>query len=374
MPRAPSVPGRSRGTDMVSGPRPVASPEGLGLATANVAVVIPIPNDPDWTIFEELSEDVPIIVVDDSDGKLAPAPRRNVRFFDYASQHKVMGRHYPAIPHKSAATRNFGHYLAYQEGFEVIIALDYDCRTRAGWMEEHLSALGSASRAPALMGDWINSIEQPGLYARGFPYEYRNAAAAAVTESVADGRVAVNMGVWDKVLDLNGIDKLEREPPADPGLRGERNYVALGNIPVCGMNTAFLAELTPAYFFLPDIWIDGWQLSRHDDIWGGYILKKLMDKRGDLLSYGRPVVEHTKQSALNRVIMLEHYVHLMAREFYEIVDAAAEAVASGGYREMFAHFTEEYCRTAERSRAPAHYRQGYLELGEAMRRWVSCFG
>jgi hypothetical protein len=353
--------------------KPVSSQTQIVPATPRVAVVMPIPNDPDWTIFEELSEDVPIIVCDDSDGKLAPPPRRNVQYYDYTAQRKLMGDHYDAIPHKSAACRNFGHVVAYREGYDVIIALDYDCRTRAGWLEAHLAALQPVTNAPALRGAWINSVEQPGFYARGFPYEYRNAEAAAVVETTASGAVKLNMGVWDNVLDLNGIDKIQAEPPYDPGLRGDRNYVALGNIPVCGMNTAFAADLTPAYYFLPDISIEGWQLSRHDDIWGGYIVKKLMDKRGDLFSYGRPIVEHTRQSNMNRVIMMEHYMHLMAREFYAIVDAAMDTVKPGDYATIYAHFVEEYRRQAERSPAPAHYRRGYLELGEWMQRWADTF-
>jgi hypothetical protein len=346
---------------------------GADAATAKVVVVMPIPNDPDWSIFEELPESVPIIVCDDSDGKLSTAPRRNVRVFDYTAQRRVMGDHYPAIPHKSAACRNFGHYLAYREGFDVVIALDYDCRTRAGWLDQHLEALGAVVNGPAVTGRWINTVEQPGFYARGFPYEYRNAEAAAMTDTTASGEVKLNMGVWDNVLDLNGIDKIQRQPPATPGLRGERNCIALGMVPLCGMNTAFRAELTPAYFFLPDVWVEGWQLSRHDDIWGGYVLQKLMDKRRDLLAYGRPVVEHTRQSNLQRVITIEHYMHLMAREFYAMVDAAAEAVRPGNYADMFAHFTDEYRRRIEQTAAPTHYRQVYRELGEAMQRWADAF-
>ena len=127
------------------------------------------------------------------------------------------------------------------------MALDYDCRTRAGWLEQHLAALGEVQEAPALEGKWINSVEQPGFYARGFPYEYRNAEDSVVRERAASGTVKINMGVWDNVLDLNGVDKVQRDVagkdvPREPGLRGEGNYVALGNIPVCGMNTAFSAE------------------------------------------------------------------------------------------------------------------------------------
>lgn len=341
--------------------------------TARVAVVIPIPNDPDWSIFDELSEDVPIVVVDDSDGQLSPAPRDNVRFFDYSAQRDYMGSNYPAIPHKSAATRNFGHVVAYREGFDVIVALDYDCRTKAGWLEQHLAALGPVVDAPALRGEWINTIEAPGFYARGFPYEYRN-PGLTVTETTVSGEVKVNMGVWDNVLDLNGIDKLQSEPPYDPGLRGDQNQVALGNVPVCGMNTSFSADLTPAYFFLPDLWVNGtWQLSRHDDIWGGYILKKLLDVRGDLFRFGRPVVEHTRQSRLERVVMLEHWMHLMSCRFYDVVDEAVGRVRSGSYQEMFASFTDEYRTAASRSAVPTHYRAVFEDLGEWMARWVDCF-
>ena len=184
--------------------------------------------------------------------------------------------------------------------------------------------------------------------------------------------------MWENVLDLNGVDKVQRdvagEPvPTHPGLRGAQNYVALGNIPVCGMNTAFVRDLVPAYFFLPDLWVDGWQLSRHDDIWGGYVLKKLMDKRGDLFSYGRPIVEHTRQSNLNRVTVFEQYMHLMARQFFEIVDAAADAIRPASYADMFGAFTDAYRSGVGRSPAPAHYRTVYRELGEAMARWVECF-
>jgi hypothetical protein len=335
---------------------------------------MPIPNDPDWTIFEQLPEDVPIIVCDDSNGQLSPPPRRNVRVFDYAAQALIMGDHHAAIPHKCSACRNFGHYLAYSEGYDVIIALDYDCRTRLRWLEQHLEALGDIVDAPALRGRWLNTIEQPGVYARGFPYEYRNQeTAACVSEMTATGEVKLNMGVWDNVLDLNGIDKLKREPPPEPGLRGERNYVALGMIPLCGMNTAFRAELTPAYFFLPDVWIEGWQLSRHDDIWGGYVLERLMQKRGDLTRFGRPVVEHTRQTNLQRVVVLEHYMHLLSGEFYALVDAAIEEVRPASYVDMFAQFTDEFRRGVERSRAPAHYRQAYRDVGEAMQRWSDAF-
>jgi hypothetical protein len=343
-------------------------------ADVRVAVAIPMPNDPDWALFDAIPDDIPIIVIDDSDGKLAPPPRTNATYYDYAAQREVMGKHWDAIPHKSAATRNFGHYLAYQEGYDIIIALDYDCRTREGWLPDHLSLLTEVDQHPALEGRWVNTIEAPGFYARGFPYELRNPIDAAVVETTAAGEIKLNMGVWDNVLDLNGIDKLQAEPPLEPGLYGPTNMVALGPIPLCGMNTSFRAELTPAYFFLPDVWVNGsWQLSRHDDIWGGYVIQKLMALRGDLVSFGRPVVEHTRQSKIERVVTMEQYMHLMSWSFYGLVDAAVAETPAGDYTSMFGAFTEAYRKHASRSNVPHHYREVFVELGEWMQRWVDCF-
>jgi hypothetical protein len=341
--------------------------------TRSVAVVIPMPNDPDWGLFDEIPIDIPIIVADDSDGKLARPPRENVRYFDYSAQRDFMGKHYGAIPHKSAAARNFGHVLAAREGYDVIIALDYDCRPAPGWLETHLSSLTAVSAGPALRGRWVNSITAPGFYARGYPYEFRNAEASAVHSTTASGQVKLNMGVWNNILDLNGVDKLPADPPYEPGVRPGPNHIALGSLPLCGMNTAFTADLTPAYFFLPDVWIDGWQLSRHDDIWGGYILQKLMAARGDLVSFGNPVVEHTKQTRLERVVMLEQWMHLMSLQFYDAVDTAVESVAPGDYATMFADFTEAFLTQVTRSLAPLHYRAVYSELGVWMQRWAAAF-
>lgn len=348
-----------------------------GADTRSVVVVIPIPDDPPWEIFDEIPEDIPIIVSDDSDGRLAPSPRKNVYCFDYAAQRAYCGSHYEAMPHKSAASRNVGHYIAWREGFDVIIALDYDCRPRPGWLEAHLDALTKVVDAPAVeprtRAGWLNSIDKPGVYARGYPYELRCPELSAVRKTTATGEVKLNMGIWDGILDMNGIDKLQGGEPVTPGLSEEINRIALGNIPLCGMNTAFAADLTPAYFFLPDIWIDGWQLSRHDDIWGGYVVKKLMDRQGDLLSYGHPVVEHTKQTRLERVVVLEQWMHLMSMGFYDLVDEAVDQVAPDDYTTMYAELTEAFRTVVERSSLPAHYLRVYRALGESMAKWSRTF-
>jgi len=353
-----------------------------GAGAPSVCVVVPIPNDPPWELFDAIPPDIPIIVSDDSDGHLAPPPRDNVHYFDYAAQEAYAGSHYAAMPHKSAASRNIGHYIAWKEGFDVIIALDYDCQTRPGWLETHLASLGPVDGAPGVRpvadNGWVNPITKSFdngdlVYARGYPYEWRSPSLAETRTEPVTGQVALNLGVWDGILDLNGIDKLYGGEPGDPGVPDGPSRIALGNIPICGMNTAFVRELTPAYYFLPDLWVNGWQLSRHDDIWGGYVTKRLMDLRGDLLAYGGPVVGHTKQTRLERVVVLEQWMHLMSMPFYDIVDEAASRVVAGDYADMFAHFVEEYARGVESSSAPSHYREVYRQLGDWMGRWGAAF-
>lgn len=345
--------------------------------TRSVVVVIPIPDDPPWELFDAIPADIPIIVSDDSDGQLTPPRRENVFMFDYAGQQAYCGKHYAAMPHKSAASRNVGHYIAYREGFDVIVALDYDCRTRPGWLDGHLDALSKAVEAiavePTVPGGWVNTIDRPDVYARGYPYELRAPSLAHSVETTVTGEVKLNVGIWDGILDLNGIDKLHSGEPGDPALAAATNRVALGNIPVCGMNTTFAAELAPAYFFLPDVWVHGWQLSRHDDIWGGYVLKKLMDLRGDLVTFGHPVVEHTKQTRLERVVVLEQWMHLMSMPFYELVDEAATSVTPGPYVDMFGAFVDEFRSAVDRSSQPVHYLEVYRTLGESMDRWSKAF-
>jgi hypothetical protein len=85
------------------------------------------------------------------------------------------------------------------------------------------------------------------------------------------------------------------------------------------------------------------------------------------------VVEHTKQTRLERVVVLEQWMHLMSMGFYELVDEASSQVKAGGYTEMFAAFVDAYRAGVEHSSLPSHYVGVYRELGEWMQRWSAAF-
>jgi len=338
----------------------------------DVVVVVPSHLDVDWSLFRDVPEKIPFIIVDDSDGGLAPPERDNVVIYSRSDQQALLGEHAEGMPRRSSACRNVGHLIAYREGFDVVVALDHDCRPAPGWWERHASALGEIEAVPAVSAEWVNTIDGTGHYARGFPYEMRD-PDLPTTRSTVSGTGKLNVGLWSGVLDLNGVDKLAVDPPTEPGAGGESITAALGNLPVCGMNTAIARDVIPAFFFLPDVFLRGWQISRHDDIWGGYIAKKLMDLRGDLVTFGAPVVEHTKQTNLERVVYLEHYLHLLAPHFYQLVDEAVARVPADDYVTMFAAFCSEFESELGKATLPRAYRPVFVELLTAMRRWSACF-
>jgi len=164
--------------------------------------------------------------------------------------------------------------------------------------------------------------------------------------------------------------------PAPSRFVTARDYTAVdGFIPLCGMNNMFLREIVPAYFFIPNVKVGNWELSRHDDIWGGYIFQVLAKKQGDLISYGEPVVFHERESNQSRVLYHEHSMHVLESYFYALVDAAAMNVSRGGYLDMFAAFSDAFASELSRRKQeyPAHYFAAFQDIAAALNLWTTLF-
>jgi hypothetical protein len=337
-------------------------------------IVIPIPKMPTQTFLRALPKDVPIIVIDDSDGGLKLDPHR-FTVIGKGRQKQLLGPNFPGY-HRfrhSSSCRNLGHYLAYKEGYDVIITLDYDCVVPKDFIAKHLAALG-LTHAPFITSEngWVNPLNSSGWYSRGYPYEKRYPVKTTTTRQPV--KVVLNMGLWQHVVDINGIDKVALKPPS--GFPLKHGYTAVKDMfPISGMNNAFIKDITPAYFFLPNVTVGNWELSRHDDIWGGYILKRLIDKHGDHATFGKPVVYHSRQSWLPGVLAHEHYMHLLNQSFYTLADEAVAATAIDSYQNMFAEFTAHYRRYLRQRTAvlPPHYARVLSELGQGLEWWVSLF-
>jgi hypothetical protein len=133
------------------------------------------------------SSDVAIIVCDDSNGKLAMPTRDNVYIFDYAAQEAYAGKHYEAMPHRSAASpETSGTTSPTGRASTSSSPLDYDCDTRPDWLGVAPVGHRQGGRQPRRYGrslddGWVNSIDTDGFYSRGYPYEYpRRAICSAV--------------------------------------------------------------------------------------------------------------------------------------------------------------------------------------------------
>lgn len=244
-----------------------------------VAIVAPahIPLTKDWITSlqrEAKAGNADVIIVDDSNGKLGELPSE-WRVFTYPDQREFLEELYEefaTIFHKSSACRVFGHIVAYAQGYDFIIGLDSDCVVPFNFVDDHLKTLNTK-----VNGGWINPLSGSGLYPRGFPYSMRN------------WRTIANMGMWENVLDLNGLD---RKPNELKRITITKHFNAPAPIPFSGMNFSLTRDATFGFLFLPNFKIGDDDHRRIDDIWGGYIFQRIMRKIKAGVTYGPPVVFH----------------------------------------------------------------------------------
>jgi hypothetical protein len=361
----------------------------------NPVVIIPSIRTIDADNIAAIPEDVDILVVDDSDGSIKPS-RDRMRVFTYADQREVMGRDYDLIPHKTAACRNFAFYYVYKyTDHDVVITIDDDCLLPPDFMASY-GNIGTTAEWPNITVEgWYNTIAFLGrtgtdgrtLYPRGFPYWLRSPAEE--TRSIVNGRLVCVMGLWSNVLDYDGIDKYISEDYRE--LHTEVHPVAplmtIGTPAVptkfsfCAMNFAFHRDMLPAAYQMPmDREIaPGYPIWRFDDIWAGYVIEALVHKRGgsDVIGIGNPVVKHLKEGHLIREVHGEHYGHLMAPYFYELIDAGTAAISGGTYAAMysdlFSYLVDEFDALADDLRIPALYRAYFRDTFERLQRWGALF-
>ncbi len=193
---------------------------------------------------------------------------------DLAEDHSIISR-------RSSAIRSYGFWKAWQEGAEIIAALEDDCYptspgARDRFLIEHLDNLLRFPR-------WTSTV--PGLRVRGMPY--RNLG------TLAD--VAANVGLWENCPDLDAIQSLVSDrcdgfiPHVINRMMASQQY-----FPLSGMNFAIVRELAPAAFVAPSG--EGVAFDRFDDIWFGVIFQNICRRLGKSITCGHPVVRHDRAS------------------------------------------------------------------------------
>ncbi len=288
-------------------------------------LVVPVHIDPSirWlNAINNLACD--IIIVDDSNGIINRKRfGKGVVFYDYKEQEKELGENYKGFEvfQGSSACRNFGNWIAMKKGYDCILSIDSDCIPNNRFVYEHIKQLGKKG------GLFTNSIGN-GWYPRGYPYWARNK------------EIVCNMGLWSGELDINGQDKIKVNPPKEINIHENKEYI-FGAF--SGMNWAAKAEWIPCLMFLPN-WDyedkDGkiHHFRRHDDIWGGYIFQKFLQKAEKVMTYGFPIVWHYTIVDPQRDAEEEAAMNYYDKLFKEIIDDAFEKIKAGTPIEMLKQF------------------------------------
>lgn len=207
------------------------------------------------------------------DGEQASIPGA----LDWTSIASHLGADQMIISRRDSAIRSFGFYLAWKQGYDLIVTLDDDCYPDP--TEEGVELSMGHLRA-MLAPRFVSTID--GVRVRGLPYG-----------QVGDFASHVNIGLWSGVLDLDAVNQLATPHPPAHELRA--GSLRPGQFaPMCGMNLAFTREVAPLMYF--GLQGHGQPVGRFDDIWCGVLAKRICDHLGLAWTYGPPIVHHSKAS------------------------------------------------------------------------------
>ena len=238
------------------------------------------------------------VIEDRPDGYTDADFGRDAYQFNWHDIDRELGDKAWVIPRRTSAIKSFGFMKAYAEGYDYIWTLDDDCLPDPGYEHPYVASMKRLIGMSQADDSWYNTIEDTGLYPRGYPYGIRQKSQP----------VMIHHGLWAGVPDLDGITALEHH-----ALRLKSRYhterVPTGQMfPMCGMNLVFRAEMAPAMYFglqgrersvVHNSIIEGSKplpFDRFDDIWAGLFAKKVCDHLGYAVTSGGPTILHTKES------------------------------------------------------------------------------
>lgn len=185
----------------------------------------------------------------------------------------LLGKDFDLIYKKDTACKNLGlYYCALNPQIDTILIFDDDTRPIGDPIQDHLDILGQKTSI-----SWYSTANYP---MRGFPYGVREEA-----------RIVVSHGVWEGVPDLDAPTQLVTGIPED--IEYGKDVIPRGILfPFCGMNVALLREAIPTLYFAPP-----WgTMSRCDDIFGGILMKRELDKLDKAVVTGFARVFHERAS------------------------------------------------------------------------------
>lgn len=322
------------------------------------------------------------VIIDDTEGTVhIDDPKFQV--FNWGDKRRVAGQFEDAFPGLNGACMSFGFYIAWKESNddEIIVTLGDDCQVdKNDFCLRVREALSPATRSlGSVPGRFLNTIDMfqemsPSLFSRGFPYSARMWHEPFEVKGNSTDTPSFNLGLWRNVFDINAIDKLNGLTFTFPEatLRYQSVVVPSGKLlSVSSGNMQFYRRLIPAVYQLPMHFpvSKNWLIDRFGDIWGGFVLKSLMDRVGDVLTVGEPTIFHTLAGYLEQNIWKEHISHLVNDEFIDLLDGAMIDVTPGRYENMVENLCEAFRSRA--GRCSSLLKPYVLHLCNAWKSWTS---
>lgn len=278
------------------------------------------------------------------------------------------------LPWNSPERRNVGLILAHRNRSDIVVTIDDDNLVdEPDYFGGH-TVLGEDRTVETVTtaSGWWNLCdmleEQRGIrfYPRGFPLTERwRAEEFDEKRQQVTARVSVNGGLWLDDPDVDAITRLTAPIRARAQKPSEPRYLACGIgtwTPFNSQNTALLRDVVPAYFILPYI-------GRYEDIWASYIVKRIADHLGDLITFGSPLVRQ-ERNVHNLLKDLDS--ERLGMEHTETFCAILKAIPLKGttYREAYAEIADAFGKVAkELAPVPGVFD----EVGRGLRLWASIF-
>ena len=201
------------------------------------------------------------------------------------------------VPVRSTDVIGFSLLVAYPREYDMIVFLDDDTypSEENDFLGEHWENLKNKKlKVISSSNRWVNP--HPRKYPRGYPYSLRNSDFHR-EEGYEIGSI-LNMGLWEKIPDLNALDylyhgSLEGQYEDRPHIPSVSYILGRGNyMPLSRMNVGFLPKIIPAFYqFIGKEYGGG----RYGDVFSGLFLEKIASHLGDNISFGQPICIHDKE-------------------------------------------------------------------------------
>ena len=303
--------------------------------------------------------------------RLAERYEYAVEYYDVTQQRSYLAG-FPELdaylPYNSVQRRNIGMVRAYELGVSSILTVDDDNYLLEPDLLKYHLAVGEKRtlRSFRTSTGWFNPCQfltaTPNVryFHRGFPMSERGNSHVSVTESLETGRVVTNVGLWLGDPDVDAWVRMTLPLEAVQWAQEENFTLSPGTwAPFNSQQTTIARELLPAYFLNP-------QAGRYDDIWGSFIIHRLAEHFGDIVSFGHPIVNHLQKRTLKSlwrdlddermgVLLTDEFVRMLrstefsaksyATAYVELADALDEQIKRlAGLGESQAEFLLEYVR------------------------------